>query len=497
MKETGEIEREDEACVMSDMETQVPSNRSEQSSVSMPGSDWDGIGEGPRTISHSISCPPPQAQTGSFKRRDISSLQPLPPGNPNDLMKSLSLGRNTWPKNVVVLPVPPIFSKQDTGLTRNGSNPPPPAAPHGSALPPILKGPVGEITADISNQTTSFTSLGRAYSVIKEEPEEGDDVHEPHPSGKIADSHSARRTESHESRTGGKHRNRTCELHRAAALGSSERLQELIALHGIDVPDAHDLTPLHFACNHGRLEVARSLLDNKAAVNAASIEGWTPLHVASSTGNVQIMQVLLKSCATVNVQDKIGWTPMHNAARVGSIEAMEFLLQSGAKMDCRDFDHWLPLHVAIRFNFPSAVSFLLDKGSDINAQDKEGWTGLHNAARHGHLGLADMLLQRGINVFKLNRYSETALHVASRKGKMKIVERLLKHGRERNILHDLLKVQNHQKLKASDVASTIFMKNVLHAAEIEEVHLPKLKQAGSFPKLRPSGSLTLLSRGSR
>ena len=38
-----------------------------------------------------------------------------------------------------------------------------------------------------------------------------------------------------------------------------------------------------------------------------------------------------------------------------------------------------------------------------------------------------------------------------------------------DILHDLLKVQNHQKLKASDVASTIFMKNVLHAAEIEEV----------------------------
>mmetsp|Transcript_2933 Transcript_2933/g.7050 ORF Transcript_2933/g.7050 Transcript_2933/m.7050 type:complete len:515 (+) Transcript_2933:223-1767(+) len=489
MNEIVEIEREDDPCVMSDMDTHVASNRSEYSAVSLHGSDSDGMGDYPQSITHSISCPAGKGRTGSFKKRDISSLQPLPPGNSDVLLKSASLGRNMWSRNVVVLPVPPIFGLQDS------RNPAPPSAPHGSALPPILKGPVGEIAADNSHNS-NLTGLGRAYSVIQEEPEETEEMHETRATGNTHDALSASRTESHASKGREMQRVRTCELHLVAALGSNERLQELINLHGVDMLDAHQFTPLHFACNHGRLEVVKTLLEQKATVNHASREGWTPLHVASSSCQVQVMEILLQACAMVNARDNIGWTPLHNAARMGSVEAMDVLLRQGARLDAKDLDLWQPLHVAVRFNFPAAVSFLLDKGSDINAQDREGWTGLHNAARHGHLGLANLLLERGINVFKLNRYSETALHVASRKGKMKMVERLLKHGRDRNVLHELLKVRNDQGLKASEAASSIFLKNVLHAAELEDAHAHKLKHGGSFPKLRQSGSLLMLSRAS-
>eukprot|EP00960_Hanusia_phi_P038380 753404-Hanusia_phi.AAC.8 len=383
MNEIVEIEREDDPCVMSDMDTHVASNRSEYSAVSLHGSDSDGMGDYPQSITHSISCPAGKGRTGSFKKRDISSLQPLPPGNSDVLLKSASLGRNI--------------------------NPAPPSAPHGSALPPILKGPVGEIAADNSHNS-NLTGLGRAYSVIQEEPEETEEMHETRATGNTHDALSASRTESHASKGREMQRVRTCELHLVAALGSNERLQELINLHGVDMLDAHQFTPLHFACNHGRLEasergdagdasinvseqVVKTLLEQKATVNHASREGWTPLHVASSSCQVQVMEILLQACAMVNARDNIGWTPLHNAARMGSVEAMDVLLRQGARLDAKDLDLWQPLHVAVRFNFPAAVSFLLDKGSDINAQDREGWTGLHNAARHGHLGLANLLLE--------------------------------------------------------------------------------------------------------
>ena len=47
---------------------------------------------------------------------------------------------------------------------------------------------------------------------------------------------------------------------------------------------AHQATPLHAACQRGRVEVAKLLLSRKASVDAQMKEGFTPLYLACQTG---------------------------------------------------------------------------------------------------------------------------------------------------------------------------------------------------------------------
>jgi ankyrin repeat protein len=52
------------------------------------------------------------------------------------------------------------------------------------------------------------------------------------------------------------------------------------------------LTPLHIACSHGKMEIARALLESGAAVNIEDKEKWTPLHCAAAEGHINMIQLL-------------------------------------------------------------------------------------------------------------------------------------------------------------------------------------------------------------
>ncbi len=75
--------------------------------------------------------------------------------------------------------------------------------------------------------------------------------------------------------------------HRVAHIkyGSPEyaRVARVLLVYGIDV-DARcrkDRTPLHFASNFGKPEIAQLLLDHGANVNAEAVDIGAPLHVSS------------------------------------------------------------------------------------------------------------------------------------------------------------------------------------------------------------------------
>mmetsp|Transcript_94938 Transcript_94938/g.283502 ORF Transcript_94938/g.283502 Transcript_94938/m.283502 type:complete len:338 (+) Transcript_94938:97-1110(+) len=81
--------------------------------------------------------------------------------------------------------------------------------------------------------------------------------------------------------------------------------------------DKDGMTPLHWACDRGRIGVVRALLDmltassaSSALVNTKDASGDTPLHFAVLTENVEIAQLLLHCRASPGAKNSSGESPL-------------------------------------------------------------------------------------------------------------------------------------------------------------------------------------------
>ncbi len=74
----------------------------------------------------------------------------------------------------------------------------------------------------------------------------------------------------------------------------------------MNVRDHCGWTPLHEACNHGYLEVVRTLLDHGAAINdpgGAHCGGVTPLIDAGINGHVEVVWLLVDRGADLSIRN--------------------------------------------------------------------------------------------------------------------------------------------------------------------------------------------------
>jgi len=115
-------------------------------------------------------------------------------------------------------------------------------------------------------------------------------------------------------------------LHRAAYLGLTEAVQSLLT-YGAD-PNALDRqgeTALQKAVRKGHTAVVK-LLSSRSDVNVASHVGMTPLHWACATGRLEMVQ-LLRSCgADTTVPDEYidGLNPVDLAGLMGYSELTSY-----------------------------------------------------------------------------------------------------------------------------------------------------------------------------
>jgi ankyrin repeat protein len=101
-------------------------------------------------------------------------------------------------------------------------------------------------------------------------------------------------------------------------------------VHGADVEETgeFELKALHQACETGRLEIARLLLDEGANVNAKTgNNGWTPLHVACNSNQLQIVNLLIGKRARVEDMDDLGKIPLHLACERNHVELVWTMIQ--------------------------------------------------------------------------------------------------------------------------------------------------------------------------
>ncbi len=174
--------------------------------------------------------------------------------------------------------------------------------------------------------------------------------------------------------------------------------------------DEHLKTPLHWAAEYDRREIAEMLLDSGAELEAATSWGATLLDWAATMGSTQVADLLLaRGAKGMNLV---------TAASLGKLDLVREFLDSGAPpaslakpAPAAPDDHWVAdsarmkgdvishaFYCACRNGQTAVAALLLDRGADVDAKGVFGATGLHWAAINGHKDTAKFLVAHGADL---------------------------------------------------------------------------------------------------
>jgi hypothetical protein len=135
-------------------------------------------------------------------------------------------------------------------------------------------------------------------------------------------------------------------IHYAATNGELDRLLVMLSRPAVAADiDARDpdtgWTPLHFAARGGHAELAKTLIQYKANVNAAGPGGETPLHLAAGWGTLDAAGLLLQEGA----DKEMVWTQPDPKDKSKSITrtAYDVAKQNLRPEISRFIDRWLPV----------------------------------------------------------------------------------------------------------------------------------------------------------
>ena len=158
-------------------------------------------------------------------------------------------------------------------------------------------------------------------------------------------------------------------------------------------------TALLWAAHWNALETAALLIRAGADANAANDFRMTPLSQACTNGNAAFVDLLLKAGANPNTPVATGVPPLMTCARTGNADAVEMLLARGADVNAKEpAQNQTALMWAAAEHHPGVVGMLIEAKADLQARTKSGFTALHFAAREGDVESARQLLAAGVNI---------------------------------------------------------------------------------------------------
>ena len=140
------------------------------------------------------------------------------------------------------------------------------------------------------------------------------------------------------------------------------------------------------AVRAGRLAEVRSML-GKADLEARDAQGRTALLLATHANNVEIARTLIDAGADVNAKDHIKDTPFLYAGAEGRDDILKLMLATGkAKLGDTNRYGGTALIPAAHHGHPTTVAILLQAGLDIDHVNNLGWTALLEAVILGDGG---------------------------------------------------------------------------------------------------------------
>lgn len=115
----------------------------------------------------------------------------------------------------------------------------------------------------------------------------------------------------------------------AAALGETRVLEEILQVHGAEIPVEVKIEAAYAAAAAGKVSALELLLASGVPVDA-SYESTTLLNAAAQNGMTDAMLTLLKRGANVNLADDEGTSPLMSAAMTDRPTPVRLLLKYGA-----------------------------------------------------------------------------------------------------------------------------------------------------------------------
>jgi len=173
----------------------------------------------------------------------------------------------------------------------------------------------------------------------------------------------------------------------------------LVTLSGLVAIAAPSDSRLAEAIKKGDKAATASLLQQKADVNAAEVDGTTALHWAVRNDDLALVEKLIAGGAKVAVENRYGITPLYLASLNGNAPILEKLLKAGADANAVGIEGETALMTAARTGNVDAARVLLAHGAKIDARDEwRGQTALMWAAAQNHPGMVTELLAHGADV---------------------------------------------------------------------------------------------------
>src|SRR5262249_48951181 len=158
----------------------------------------------------------------------------------------------------------------------------------------------------------------------------------------------------------------------------------------VDRPEVAD------AAMKGNQALVRTLLQQKADVNATQIDGATALHWAVYRNDLEMAQLLIKAGARVEVKNREGITPLYMASLYGNSDLIRSLLTAGADAKQKGPSGETMLMLAARNGSAESIDLLRRAGADVNAREPiRGTTALMWAVEQKHPAAVKALLEGG------------------------------------------------------------------------------------------------------
>jgi ankyrin repeat protein len=191
--------------------------------------------------------------------------------------------------------------------------------------------------------------------------------------------------------------------------------------------------PLVDAVRKADKAAVHSLLQRKADVNAAEIDGTTALHWAAYGGDLETAQLLVRACANDRAANRYGVTPLTLACAKGNAAMVELLLKAGADPNTTLPEGETALMTAARTGRADALRVLLAHGANVKAKESwRGQTALMWAAAENHPNAIQVLLELGSEIDARSTGGFSAFLFAVRAGKLDAVRALLEAGADIN-----------------------------------------------------------------